>query len=56
MIDEVAVSVTINDHGRKTDMSRYMSKGYLSYKRPAKAQASLRISAVSPELLQFADM
>ena len=30
-----------------------MRKGYLSHRRPTKAQVSLRISAVSPEPLLF---
>ena len=33
-----------------------MRKGYLSHKRPAKAQASLRTCAVSPVPLLFADI
>ena len=37
-------------------LSWYMRKGYLSHKRPAKAQASLRISAASPEPLLLTDM
>ena len=37
-------------------VQKHMRKGYLSHRRPAKAQASLRMSAVSPEPLLFADM
>ena len=37
-------------------MSQLMRLWYLSHGRPAKAQASLRISAVSPEPLLFAHM
>ena len=35
-------------------MSRHMRKWYLWHRRPAKAKASLRIRAVSPEPLLFA--
>ena len=38
------------------DMSQLMRLWYLSHRRPAKAQASLRIFAVSPETLLFAHM
>ena len=31
-------------------MYQHMRKGYLPHRRPAKAEASLHISAVSPEL------
>ena len=37
-------------------LSQHMTKVSISHRRPAKAQASLRISAVSPEPLLFADM
>ena len=37
-------------------MSQHMRKGYLSHRRPAKAQARRRISAVSPDPLLFTDM
>ena len=38
------------------DMSQLMRFWYLSHRRPAKAKASLRICAVSPEPLLFAHM
>ena len=38
------------------DMSQLMSLWYLSHRRPAKAQATLRIRAVSPEPSLFAHM
>ena len=38
------------------EMSQRMRFWYLSHRRPAKAQASLRIRAVSPEPLLFAHM
>ena len=38
------------------DMSQLMRLWYLSHRRPAKAQASLRILAVSPEPSLFAHM
>ena len=40
----------------QTKMSQFMRLWYLSHKWPAKAQASLRIHAVSPEPSLFADM
>ena len=40
----------------KVKMNQHMRKGYLSQRRPVKAQARLRISAVSPEPLLFVDM
>ena len=39
-----------------TDMSQLMKLWYLSHRRPAKAQASLRIWAVSPQPSLFAHM
>ena len=38
------------------DMSHFMRLWYLPHRRPAKAQASLRIHAVLPEPLLFAHM
>ena len=40
----------------EVDLSQLMRLWYLSHRRPAKAQASLRIRAVSPEPLLFAHM
>ena len=42
--------------GRYTDLSQLMRLWYLSHRRPAKAQASLHIRAVSPEPSLFAHM
>ena len=39
-----------------SDLSQHMRKGYLSYRRPAKALVSLHLSAGTPKHLLFSDM
>ena len=50
MENEKVMSCTCKPH-----LSQLMRLWYLSHKRPAKARASLRIRAVSPEPSLFAD-
>ena len=49
-------SSSLSSFYQKDKMSQCMRLWYLSHRRPAKAQASLRICAVSPEPLLFAHL
>ena len=51
-----AICPTIKRHKNQPHLSQHMRLWYLSPWRPAKAQTSLRISAVSPEPSLFAHM
>ena len=53
MKEEVKASISMHNNNQ---LSHLMRLWYLSHRRPAKAQASLRIRAVSPEPSLFADM
>ena len=54
LVEEMVAKRSIAVCGRSHNMSQLMRLWYLSNRRPAKAQASLRIRAVSPEPSLFA--